>query len=70
MDITRVAVRYGRTYNLGDHNFAKLEYEIEAEVGPDDDLEHVNRELWNEARREINDKANLIAAGSRHMAQQ
>jgi hypothetical protein len=57
MKIKTISVTYSRTFNLGNYNSAKFEYQIAAELEDGDDVQEVERDLWLAAKDNIKEAA-------------
>ena len=57
MKITTVRVSYGRTFNMRDFEFLRLDASFEATTEEGDDLAAVQSELWDLARADVKAQA-------------
>jgi hypothetical protein len=63
MEITQIMAYYGRTYNLGNFQSAKIEFSATGTLDDSDNLEEQTKALWEFCRKQVNDKAQKIGAG-------
>lgn len=55
--ITAVAITYGRTFNLGDYQSARIDITIEADLDELDDRQAVLDDLWRRAKDNVKAQA-------------
>ena len=60
MKITKISQTVSRTIQLDDLNFVKLGITKEADIGPDEDSQQAQADLFNIARTELNAQAKIL----------
>jgi hypothetical protein len=53
MRIIQIEVRGGRTINLGNFNSQRIEFALTAELGPEDNPEECQRQLYGNIKRKL-----------------